>query len=103
MKAAGSIGKNSPDDLRSFDTTSEISRAAPASIVPSLAKVRDGDRHRLDIALGDVELNHRVCHVGAGAGADDQRIEEAAANRRARRWSIEEGDEVGHGFESLLR
>jgi hypothetical protein len=32
------MGWNSPDDFRSFDTTSEISRAASASIVPSLTK-----------------------------------------------------------------
>ena len=38
MKAAGSIGANSPDDLRSFATTSEISRADfRSAIEPSLA------------------------------------------------------------------
>ena len=38
MKAAWSMGLNSPDDLRSLATTSEISCAASGSSEPSLAK-----------------------------------------------------------------
>ena len=103
MKAAWSIGRNSPDDLRSLATTLEISRAAFASIEPSRGEVGNGDRHRLDIALRNVELNHRVCRMrGCGAG-DESAQQEACDAPSAPLRCIEVGVEVGHGLELLMR
>ena len=59
MKAAWSIGRNRPERFRSAPTTSAMS--APSCAIAAVGdEVRNGDRHRLDVALGDVELNHRV-------------------------------------------
>ena len=82
MKAAWSIGRNRPDDFRSFATTLEISRGICID-----RAVRGEVGMAIGIAwmlrLGNVELNHRACAMQGCGGCDESAQEEACDSQRA--------------------
>ena len=90
MKAAWSIGRNSPEDFRSFATTLEISRAVFASIEPSAEK--SGMAMGIAWMLPWVMLSSTTACAGCEAAVPAMRAHRRRpATRETRRRCIEEG------------